>query len=208
MPQRSRVVIPIVALMLLCMPFVSPPGIIPSAENANGSTSPLDDSPVLNPSLTDLDVQHGVFDSVDIWHTGTAHGFTQYQSGRTDVELNPSTEVWLPAGAPETYYSADYFGSGFFLIGAGGSADFSSPAGTLSWWGKWDGTAPHGRWWGQDNNFELRWSNAQIILDWGVGSALTGTKSDWMPDHWYFFVISWNETSDHLAFYWGDETTQ
>ncbi|MHA2302735.1 MAG: hypothetical protein ACXACD_17450, partial [Candidatus Thorarchaeota archaeon] len=207
MPQRSRVVIPIVALMLVLMPIVSPPGIIPSSENANGSTSPLDDGPMLSPSLTDLDVQHGVFDPVDIWHTGTAHGFTQYQSGRTDVEPNPSTEVWLPAGAPETYYSAECYDSGFFLIGPGGAVDFGSQAGTLSWWGKWDVTAPHGRWWGQHGNFELRWSSGRIVLDWGTDTTLTGIKSDWVPDQWYFFAITWNETSDFLAFYWGDELT-
>ncbi|MHA1938879.1 MAG: hypothetical protein ACW97O_11780, partial [Candidatus Thorarchaeota archaeon] len=205
MPQRSRVVIPIVVLMILCMPFVGPPGII--LEDATKSNAPFEDGPQPNPSPTDIDPQSGVFDPIDIWHTGTAHGFTQYQSGRTDVESNPSTEVWLPAGAPESYYSADCFGTGFFLVGSGGSADFGSPAGTLSWWGKWDGVDPHGRWWGQHGDFELRWSSGRIVLDWGTDGALTGTKSDWMPDQWYFFAITWNETSDFLAFYWGDELT-
>ncbi|MFX1369754.1 MAG: hypothetical protein ACFFAY_14250, partial [Promethearchaeota archaeon] len=95
-----------------------------------------------------IDSENGILDPVEIWHTGTAYGFTQYGSGRTDVTVNPTTEVWLPAGAPVTYYSADCFDSGFFLVGSGGSADFGSPAGTMSWWGKWDESAPHGRFWG------------------------------------------------------------
>ncbi|MHA2140246.1 MAG: hypothetical protein ACXADD_02015 [Candidatus Thorarchaeota archaeon] len=205
MPQGSRVVIPIVVLMLLCMPFMVPSGTPSSFSNSYDSSS-NDMIPTVPPySLSDIEAHTGVFDPVDIWHTGAAHGITQYQSGRTDVESNPSTEVWLPAGAPVSHYSADCFGSSFFLIGPGGSTDFSSPSGTLSWWGKWDDAAPHGRWWGQHGNFELRWSSGQIVLDWGTDTALTGTKSDWVPDQWYFFAIAWNETSDFLAFYWGDE---
>jgi hypothetical protein len=190
------------------MLYARPLGIIPPrSSNTDYFARPLDEGSGKDTALTNIEAQNGVLDPVDIWHTGTSQGFTQYQSGRTDVEANPSTEVWLPAGAPETYYSADCYDSGFFLVGPGGSADFSSPAGTLSWWGKWDDVAPHGRFWGQDGDFEIRWSNGHILLDWGVSSALTGSKSDWQPNHWYFFAITWNETSDFLGFYWGDETT-
>ncbi|MHA2188713.1 MAG: hypothetical protein ACXAAP_00660 [Candidatus Thorarchaeota archaeon] len=204
---RYRILL-LVAILVLMMPFAGPPkAIFSSNDDIYDSTHPLDEDPSPNPSLAHIDVQNGILDPVDIWHTGTAHGFTQYQSGSTDVEPNPTTEVWLPAGAPESYYSADCYDSGYFLVGPGGSADFSSSAGTLSWWGKWDSSAPHGRFWGQHNDFELRWSNGQIILDWGAGAGLTGSKSVWLTNHWYFFAIVWDETSDFLAFYWGDETT-
>ncbi|MFX1370011.1 MAG: hypothetical protein ACFFAY_15570, partial [Promethearchaeota archaeon] len=44
-------------------------------------------------------------------------------------------------------------------------------------------------------------------MDWGSDNTLFGTKTDWQTDHWYFFAIVWNETSNYLAFFWGDETT-
>ncbi|MHA1903342.1 MAG: hypothetical protein ACW968_04980 [Candidatus Thorarchaeota archaeon] len=204
---RYRILL-LVAIPVLMMPFaVAPTAIFSSTDDVNDSTHNLEEDPRQNTSLAHIDVQNGVLDPVDIWQTGTAHGFTQYQSGSTDVEPNPTTEVWLPAGAPETYYSADCYDSGFFLVGPGGSADFSSPAGTLSWWGKWDGSAPHGRFWGQHGDFELRWSSGRMVLDWGIDTSLTGSKSVWLTNHWYFFAIVWDEPSDFLAFYWGDETT-
>jgi len=154
------------------------------------------------------DIYSGTLDSVLIKHTGASAGMTQIGSARTDVNPNPSSEVYLPVGASSNMYSGECSNGGYLRVGAGGSADFGSPAGTISFWGKWDSNAPHGRFWGQDGNFETRWSSDRIMLDWGSDITLQGTKDDWEIDHWYFITITWDEVANSLAIYWGDETDE
>ena len=207
MPQCSRVAIPVVAFTLVCMLFLGPPCHL--SFSCGNDASNFSSSHELEKTKIPADMasQSGVLDPVSIHHTGTTHGYTQGQSLRTDVDANPQSEILFPAGAPENYYSADCYDGGFFLVGSGGYADFGSTTGTLSWWGKWDSSAPHGRFWGQNNNFETRWSGGSIVLDWGSDNTFFGVKSDWLENHWYFFAIAWDESADFIGFYWGDETT-
>jgi len=155
----------------------------------------------------EADTETGVLNPIVIEHTGEASGPAQHMIGRTDVESSPGSEAWLPAGSTGNSRSADCTG-GYFLVGAGGSADFGSPEGTISLWTKWDGTAPNGRLWGQDFDFETRWSSGRLVLDWGSDTTFQCSKDDWEPDHWYFIAISWDEDSDTIEIFWGDEETE
>ncbi|MHA2426092.1 MAG: hypothetical protein ACXAEF_14975, partial [Candidatus Thorarchaeota archaeon] len=161
----------------------------------------------LSHELIGTDTLTGTLDPVDIEHIGTIAGASEYIVGRTDVEPSPGSEAWLPLGSPGNIFSADC-GGGYFLVGAGGSADFSSPSGTISLWLKWDLTAPHGRFWGQHYDFETRWSSNRLTLDWGTDTTVQGTKSDWVPNHWYFIAITWNEISNSISLFWGDENQE
>ena len=161
-------------------------------------------SPVNN--YMTADTQTGTLNPVLIKLAGSSNGMTQTGTLRTDVDSNPSSETNLPAGAPNDYHSGKCSG-GYFLVGSGGSADFGSPAGTISFWAKWDSNAPHGRFWGQHANFETRFLSNAFTIDWDTDTSLQGSKTDWLDNHWYFFAITWNQYTNSLAIYWGDETT-
>ncbi|MFW9892667.1 MAG: hypothetical protein ACFFFO_10715 [Candidatus Thorarchaeota archaeon] len=162
------------------------------------------DVPSISHELISSDTYIGTLDPVDIEHIGSMAGTSEYIVGRTDVAPSLGSEAWLPLGSPGNSFSADCDG-GYFLVGAGGSADFGSPAGTISLWLKWDISAPHGRFWGQDQDFETRWSSDRLMVDWGSDNTFQGTKSDWIPNHWYFIAITWDEDLNSISFYWGDE---
>ncbi|MHA1576622.1 MAG: hypothetical protein ACTSU3_04615, partial [Candidatus Thorarchaeota archaeon] len=207
---RHRILITVV-LLLVGLPFV---GLI--IDRPNPLTNRNQDSD-LQPDENYLDLEKplcvsdsesegGILDPVLIEHTGSAVSSSSYVLVHNDVTPTLSTEVFLPAGHPDNQYSADCTG-GYFLVGAGGSADFGSPAGTISLWIKWDGSAPHGRFWGQDFDFETRWAGGAMVLDMGGDTSLTGSKTDWLPNHWYFLAIVWDETTNFLGIYWGDEET-
>jgi hypothetical protein len=152
-------------------------------------------------------IQSGILNPVLIQHTGTAAGSQTFYTGRTDVTPSPGAAAFLPAGSEGNRYSADCT-MGNFRVGTGGSTSFGSPKGTISLWLKFDSTAPNGRFWGQHTNFETRWSSNKLVLDWGADTSLTGTKSDWLTGHWYFLAITWDETTNSLSIYWGDEEIQ
>ncbi|MFW9794955.1 MAG: LamG-like jellyroll fold domain-containing protein, partial [Candidatus Thorarchaeota archaeon] len=154
--------------------------------------------------LIGFDTLTGTLNPLNIEHIGTIAGASEYFIGRTDVETFPGSEVWLPLGSSGNSYSADCEG-GYFLVGAGGSADFSTPTGTISLWLKWDLNAPHGRFWGQHSDFETRWSSNRLMLDWGSDNTFQGLKSDWISNHWYFIAITWDESTNSISLYWGDE---
>ncbi|MFW9788199.1 MAG: hypothetical protein ACFFE2_10775 [Candidatus Thorarchaeota archaeon] len=200
MPRNRVVAIPLLAILLAMLPFASLPMV---SETLDSSLPTNSDSQRTLSQFSDI--HSGTLDPVLIEHTGASSGMTTSGSSRMDIDPNPSTEVYLPVSAPDNYYSGEGEG-GYYLVGSGGAADFGSPAGTISFWGKWDGTAPHGRFWGQDANFETRWSSNQFVLDWGSDSTAQGSKSSWLVDHWYFIAITWNETANYLAIFWGDET--
>jgi len=202
LPKNRIVAIPLLVSFLVLMLFVG----IPNSCNDLSQVDSIDsESPTRFAHITDT--QTGILDSVSIEHTGSSTGMTQLGSARTDVDPYPSSEVYLPVGSSGNYYSGDCDSGGYFLAGAGGSADFGSPAGTISFWGKWDLTAPHGRFWGQHADFETRWASNRLVLDWGADGSIQGLKSDWEIDHWYFIAITWDETANLIAIYWGDETT-
>jgi hypothetical protein len=165
------------------------------------------EGPYLSQMPPVLDTMSGTLNPVTIEHIGTIAEASEYYVGRTDVEPSPGSEAWLPLGTPGNSFSADCDG-GSFLVGPGGSADFSSLSGTISLWLKWDLIAPHGRFWGQHTDFETRWSSNRIMLDWGSDNTFQGTKSDWVPNHWYFIAIVWNETTNFIGVYWGDESLE
>ena len=204
MPRIRAVVIPLMALILVWMPLAIP--ILHGWNHicyqgvGNEGKSPVRD-------YLESDTEAGILSPVVVEHIGEASGPTEYLNARTDTVSTPESEVWLPAGSPGNTRSADCSG-GYFLVGAGGSADFGSSEGTISMWIKWDGTAPNGRFWGQHYDFETRWASGRIVLDWGEDTTLQGSKSDWEPDHWYFIAITWDENSDSIEVLWGDEITE
>jgi hypothetical protein len=90
------------------------------------------------------------------------------------------------------------------MIVGNGTADWGSTEGTISFWVKMDGSV-QGRFWGQDDNMETRWSGTNLLLDWGGASSMTSAYS-FSADTWYFVAIVWDETNDDLRLYIGDET--
>jgi hypothetical protein len=155
------------------------------------------------------DTKSGTLDSVLIEHNAASAGTSTYSLVRTDLIPTPGSELFLPSGPPGNLRSADCTG-GFFRVGPGGTTSFASSAGTISLWMKYD--LPRNlnrRFWGQASNFETRWSGSQqLVLDWGSDGTLTGTKSDWLIDYWYFVAITWNDDANTLAIYWGDENNE
>src|SRR4030067_886524 len=96
-------------------------------------------------------------------------------------------------------YSFDATG-GYMNIG---SANWGSTTGTMSFWIRWDSMA--GRPWGQHDNMETRFETATLVLDRGaVGSLSSGTS--FTVAKWYFIAIVWNENTNRLYLYVGDET--
>jgi len=158
-------------------------------------------------SASIVDTQTGILNPVSIEHNAASAGPTTYTYERTDVTPTPSSELLIPAGPVGNLRSADCTG-GYFLVGSGGSTSFASAAGTISLWLKFDTAGPNGRFWGQEGDFETRWSSNRLVLDWGTDTALTGTKSSWLADHWYFIAITWDQATNTLAIYWGDEENQ
>jgi hypothetical protein len=150
------------------------------------------------------DSQAGILDPVLIEHSAASAGPTTYSSVRTDVTPTPSSELFMPAGPAGNMRSADCTG-GYFRVGPGGTTSFATAAGTISLWLKFDSVGPNGRFWGQDDNFETRWQSNRLVLDWGSATALQGTKSDWLADHWYFIAVTWDQDANTLVIYWGDE---
>ncbi|MFW9963857.1 MAG: hypothetical protein ACFFCX_09860 [Candidatus Sifarchaeia archaeon] len=203
--KRTRIVIiPFLCIMLVWVPISTPISENPSTQFLIQTTH----SEAKPASLSQtLDAKTGILDPVLIQHFGAASGVQLYSIGRTDTDPTPSSEVFCPVGPQGNYRSADCSG-GYFVVGTGGSADFGSPQGTISLWIKWDGTAPHGRFWGQHADFETRWSTNRLTLDWGGDTSITGIKNDWVANKWYFLAITWNAVSGHLALYWGDENTE
>ncbi|MHA2150272.1 MAG: LamG-like jellyroll fold domain-containing protein, partial [Candidatus Thorarchaeota archaeon] len=200
---------PVVMILFLCAMLVwvplAPPSLTLSFPQISIQNK-LNARYQMSPSQT-LNTKTGTLNPVIVEHFGSASGYQPYMIGRTDTESTPGSEVFSPVGAQGNLHSADCSG-GYFLVGAGGSANFSSSQGTLSLWIRWDVTAPHGRFWGQHLDFETRWSSNRFTLDWGGDTSIVGTKNDWVPHKWYFLAITWDDSSNQLALFWGDEDTE
>jgi len=105
---------------------------------------------------------------------------------------------------------------GYLRIGSATPAnddpeDWSSPAGTISFWIRRhdiDITEPADRFWGQHDNMEIRTLGTEMGLDWGSDSTLLLDPHPFTEENkWYFFAITWDETLHRLRIYYGDETT-
>ncbi len=90
---------------------------------------------------------------------------------------------------------------GYMLVGDG-NPDWGSTSGTISFWIQWDTVA--NRPWGQHTNMETRISGTNLVLDWGGDNSLTSSTS-FTAGEWYFIAIVWNEATNSLVLYVGDE---
>jgi hypothetical protein len=114
-------------------------------------------------------------------------------------ETNEYLEIY--ADKETNTHSLDANG-GYMTVG--GSPDWGSVTGTISFWIKWDSLG--GRPWGQHENMESRISGTYLVLDWGGSNSLTSGTS-FTAGKWYFIAIVWDENTDDLYLYVGDQTT-
>ncbi|MHA2100665.1 MAG: LamG-like jellyroll fold domain-containing protein, partial [Candidatus Kariarchaeaceae archaeon] len=100
-------------------------------------------------------------------------------------------------------------GAGEMLVGAGGSADFRSVQGTISFWLYHDSFVSSAQPWGQQTDFEFDDYNNAYRLDWGAtgGDTLSPPNTTLVVDKWYFIAVTWNENTNEVAIYVGDENT-
>ncbi|MHA2402659.1 MAG: LamG-like jellyroll fold domain-containing protein, partial [Candidatus Kariarchaeaceae archaeon] len=98
-------------------------------------------------------------------------------------------------------HSIDASGTSWVIVGNGLSS-WGVTQGTISFWIEFDVLA--GRPWGESGNFEMRISGTQLQLDWGEGSSILSSTS-LTTGSWYFVAITWNEITDDLKMYIGDE---
>lgn len=84
-----------------------------------------------------------------------------------------------------------------------GSPDWGSVTGTISFWIKWNTIG--GRPWGQHDSMESRISGTNLVLDWGATGSLTSTTS-FTAGKWYFIAIAWDENTNDLYLYVGDQS--
>jgi hypothetical protein len=138
-------------------------------------------------------------------------------SRRDDGDANHAALVYW---GEETVGSFDAQG-GYLRIGSaapftGDPEDWSSPQGTISFWFKrdnvfyGDGGSSGDRLWGQNVNMETRFNStgSNFSLDWGAGgeNAINTTNPFTGIDTWYFIAITWNDATDQLKVYSGNET--
>ena len=118
-------------------------------------------------------------------------------------EANEELCIYFDEASQSTNsYSLDATG-GYMIVGDG-TPDWGSTAGTISFWIKMDSTV-QGRFWGQNGDMETRWSGTNLVLDWGSVTTMTSATS-FSADTWYFIAIVWDENSNNLFLYVGDET--
>jgi hypothetical protein len=128
---------------------------------------------------------------------GSHSNFTAQQYG-PDSLYDTLTES---SGSTNTY-SLDATG-GHMIVG-NGNPDWGSARGTISFWLQWD--IVDDRPWGQHTNMETRISGTHLVLDWGGDNSLTSSTS-FTAGEWYFIAIVWDEFSNDLILYVGDEDT-
>jgi len=169
---------------------------------------------------------NGLFDEIRIHNTARSNPWikTSYENGKDDLlvfaneetlayeldlELQWSDVVDFSETNEELcIYLSDYTqgsfdASGGYMIVGDGSSDWGSVAGTISFWVKMDSTV-QGRFWGQHGDMETRWSGSNLVLDWGGVGSMTSATS-FSADTWYFVAIVWDEISNNLFLYVGDE---
>ncbi len=144
-------------------------------------------------STTDL--SDGVIDEVRASNISRTASWTEasHESARDDL-------VDFGFEDMQNRYSFDATG-GYMIVGTG-TPNWGSVSGTISFWIKWDlvGNRP----WGQHGDMELRFSGSNLVLDWGGDAALTSSTS-FIADKWYFIAVVWNEGTNQLCLYVGDQ---
>ncbi len=92
---------------------------------------------------------------------------------------------------------------GYMMVGSG-TPNWGSPTGTISFWIKWNTVA--NRPWGQHDNMETRFYGTNLVVDWGFPGSLTSSTS-FVAGRWYFIAIVWNQYTNRLYLYVGDQAT-
>jgi hypothetical protein len=105
---------------------------------------------------------------------------------------------------PHTPNTHSLSGTGGYMLVGDGTPNWGSPTGTISFWVKWNTVA--NRPWGQHDNMETRISGTNLVLDWGAAGSLT-SSTGFVAGKWYFIAIVWNENTNRLYLYVGDQTT-
>ncbi len=120
----------------------------------------------------------------------------------TNVNYSKSNEelAIYVGGPPANTHSLDATG-GYMIVGDG-SPDWGPTVGTISFWAKWDTVA--NRPWGQHQDMEFRITGSNLVLDWGGTTSLTSSTT-FVAGTWYFIAVVWNENSNDLYLYVGDE---
>lgn|GEM_PF-1243386 len=113
-------------------------------------------------------------------------------------ETNGELAIYVDKG--NNTHSLDATG-GYMIIGDG-TPDWGSVTGTISFWIKLDTVA--NRPWGQHGDMETRFSGSNLVLDWGAAGSITSSTS-FTAGKWYFIAIVWNENTDDLCLYIGDQ---
>jgi hypothetical protein len=109
--------------------------------------------------------------------------------------------VTIEPHTPNTYSLS---GTGGYMLIGDGTPNWGSPNGTISFWVKWNTVA--NRPWGQHDNMETRFTGSNLVLDWGAAGSLTSSIS-FVAGKWYFIAIVWNQYTDRLYLYVGDQAT-
>lgn len=117
-------------------------------------------------------------------------------------ETNEELCIYFSGSSLSNSHSLDATG-GYMIVGDG-TPDWGSISGTISFWVKMDAMV-QGRFWGQSGDMETRWSGTYLVLDWGSTSTIISATS-FSADKWYFVAIVWDENSNNLFLYVGDET--
>ncbi|MFW9992574.1 MAG: LamG-like jellyroll fold domain-containing protein [Candidatus Odinarchaeota archaeon] len=126
----------------------------------------------------------------------------------TQKSFDATYDTLVEDGGITNTHSLDCAG-GYMVVGDDGSTDWGSVSGTISFWIKIDSLSAVFRPWGQSGNMEMRRHATitdEIVLDWGGDSTLTTTDLNLQTGKWYFFAVTWNENTDELYFYAGDES--
>jgi len=113
-------------------------------------------------------------------------------------ETNEELAIYFDKG--NNTHSLDATG-GYMIIGPG-TPDWGSTTGTISFWIKWDTVG--GRPWGQHDNMETRFSGSKLGVDWGTYDSII-SNTNFTAGKWYFIAIVWNENTDDLYLYVGDQ---
>ena len=125
----------------------------------------------------------------------------------TDVEYDLTNEelaIYFENGT--NTHSLDATG-GYMKVGDG-TPDWGSTKGTISYWIKWD-TMEAAYIWGQHNDMEM-WVGVsagptyKMAADWGNLQYII-SSTELVAEKWYFIAIVWNEDTDELSLYIGDE---
>jgi signal peptidase I len=104
--------------------------------------------------------------------------------------------------------------TGGYMVVGDGTPDWGSTKGTISFWLNWDtfgygATRP--KLWGQHGNFQIEQIGIgtdppvhHLFVDWGSTISIE-SNTNFELNKWYFIAVVWNEETDDLYLYVGDE---